>query len=357
KDEVKIVIDNVIEKGSLKQEVTFLRKAYAELTDRDFVGESPVIHDLLGKVGKMAKAHVSTVLITGESGTGKEVLSRKIHHLMHESSGKKYEPYISINCAAMPEALLESELFGYEKGAFTDARAEKKGLFEAAKGGSVLLDEIGDMKPNLQSKLLRVLEERTIRRIGGRDDISIDVTVLATTNRNLLQAVEKNEFRKDLFFRLSTFYLHIPPLRERREDIPSLLRYFLSHFTRKYNRKAINLSPEAEKLLVSYNWPGNVRELKNLIERFVVLENTDLIQPENLPKWLFDQTSLTIAAEKPSETRFILPDEGFSLEEMEKDLLIQALEKAGNNKTLAAKLLNISYDTLRYQIKKFGLQQ
>lgn len=355
KEEVKIVIDDVIEKGRLKQEVAFLRKAYAQLIEKDFIGESRVSHDLMAKVVKMAKAHVSTVLITGESGTGKEVLSRMIHHLMHESIGNKYMPYISINCAAMPEALLESELFGYEKGSFTDARTEKKGLFEAARGGSVLLDEIGDMKPNLQSKLLRVIEERTIRRIGSKHEIPIDITVIATTNRNLQQAVEKNEFRKDLFFRLSTFYLHIPPLRERREDIPALLKYFLSYFIKKYNSKAIGLSPEAEKLLISYNWPGNVRELKNLVERFVVMETSDLILPENLPRWLLDEATPFTLKESGS-ARFTLPEGGVSLEDLERDLIMQALSKAGNNKTIAAKLLNISYDTLRYQIKKFGLQ-
>jgi DNA-binding NtrC family response regulator len=352
-DEVKIVINNALEKGNLKHEVRYLRKAYSEFFERDFIGESPAIKEIISKIEKMALAHVSTILVTGESGTGKEVVARKIHHLMFDSDSSGYAPFISINCAAMPETLLESELFGYEKGSFTDARAGKKGLFESAKGGSVLLDEIGDMNPSLQSKLLRVMEERTIRRIGGKEDIPVDVTVIATTNRNLSDAVKKNEFRKDLFFRLSTFYLHILPLRERSEDIPTLVKHFMSYFATKYNKTVIEISPEAEKLIVSYNWPGNVRELKNLIERFVVLENTDVILPEHLPRWLLDQST---TADQKSEKKFVLPASGLSLDEVEKDLILQALEKAKNNRAEAARLLNISYDTLRYQLKKFGLK-
>ncbi len=354
-DELKIVISNIIEKESLKQEVDYLRKACSELYEKDIVGESSAINELKTKIEKMAQAQVSTILITGESGTGKEIVARNIHYLMYSTVTSKYAPFISINCPAMPESLLESELFGYEKGSFTDAKSDKKGLFESAKGSAILLDEIGDMKLDLQSKLLRVLEERTVRRIGGKEEIPINVTVIATSNRNLSDAVEKGEFRKDLFFRLSTFYLHILPLRERREDIPILARHFLSYFTAKYNKKTIKcFSPEAERLMISYNWPGNVRELKNLVERLVVLENTEVILPEHLPKWLIGQ-SITI--NQPSDNnRFILPESGISLEEVEKDLILQALERAKHNKTSAAKLLNISYDTLRYQLKKFGIK-
>jgi transcriptional regulator with PAS, ATPase and Fis domain len=253
----------------------------------------------------------------------------------------------------MPESLLESELFGFEKGAFTDAKSDRKGLFEQAKGGSILLDEIGDMKLDLQSKLLRVLEERTIRPIGGKAEISVEVTAIATTSRNLSEAVKNGEFRKDLFFRLSTFYFHIPPLRERTGDIPLLARHFLTFFSKKYNKNAITaFSPESEQLMKAYRWPGNVRELKNLVERFVVLENSEVITPEHMPKWIFDHTTFM---EQTSDTRFILPKSGISLEEVEKDLILQALEQANHNKTLAAKLLGISYDSLRYQLKKFGI--
>jgi DNA-binding NtrC family response regulator len=352
-DEVKIVIKNTIEKENLKLEVAYLRKVYSETFERDFIGKSDVINELISKMGKLAEARVSTVLITGESGTGKEVVARNIHHLMYGSVSSGYAPFIWINCAAMPESILESELFGYEKGAFTDAKSDKKGLFEMSKGGSILLDEIGDMKTELQSKLLRVLEERTIRRIGGERDIPIDVTVIATTNKNLSVAVEQGEFRKDLFFRLSTFYLHILPLRERQGDIPIIARHFLSHFARKYNKKKIiDISAEAEKMLISYSWPGNVRELKNLVERFVVLENIEAIMPEHLPHWITEQPT----ASELSGGKFILPDSGISIEEVEKDLIMQALEKADHNKTQAAKLLNMSYDALRSHLKKYDLK-
>ncbi len=353
-EEVKIIIENVLEKERLRQEVNYLRRVSSEFFEKDIIGESGEIKEIKSKIKKLAQARVSSILITGESGTGKEVVARFCHNLMYGTDTSGYAPFISINCAAMPESLLESELFGYEKGAFTDAKSDKKGLFEMAKGGTILLDEIGDMKPSLQGKLLRVLEERTIRRIGGKNEFLIDVTVIATTNRNLSEAVDKGEFRKDLFFRLNTFYLHILPLRERTEDIPVLARHFLSHFADKYNKRTIKgFSPEAEKILISYSWPGNVREMKNLVERFVVLESTEIILPEHMPKWIVGQSE---TENQPSNNRFILPESGISLDEMEKDLILQALEKAKNNKTFAAKLLNITYDTLRYQLKKFDIK-
>lgn len=331
-----------------------LRKTCSEFVEKDIVGESHAIKELMSKIKKIVHARVPTILITGESGVGKEIVARHIHHLMYGDADIRYAPFISINCAAMPEALLESELFGYQRGAFTDAKSDKKGLFEVADGGTLLLDEIGDMKPNLQSKLLRVLEDRKVRRIGGKEETHIDITVIATTNRNIPDTMKKGEFRKDLFFRLTAFYLHIVPLRERTEDIPLLARHFLSYFAAKYNKQTIKgFSPESEKFMVSYNWPGNIRELKNLVERIVVLENTEIIQPEHLPHWLTD--NLTVK-QTLDNNRFILPESGISLEGVEKDLLVQALEKTGHNKSRAAKLLNISYDTLRYQIKKFGLE-
>ena len=353
-DEVKIVIGNIIERENLKHEVDYLRKAYSEVFEKDLIGESGAIKELLAKIEKIAQARVSNILITGESGTGKEVIARHIHHMMFGSHTAWTAPFISVNCAAMPETLLESQLFGHEKGSFTDAKTERKGLFELAEGGSLLLDEIGDMKPDLQGKLLRVLETRTVRRLGGKGEIPVDVTVIATTNRNLSAAVKDGGFRKDLFFRLSTFYLHILPLRERKEDIPLLANHFLSHFAAKYNKKRIKgFSPEAEQQLIDSSWPGNVRELKNLVERFVVLENTEIIRPEHMPGWI---SSDSFADNQAASGQFMLPEEGLSLEALEKDLISQALEKANNNKTLAAKLLNISYDALRYQVKKFGLE-
>jgi len=353
-EEMKIVISNIIEKKTLKQEVDFLRRISSEYLDENIIGESSIVTELKTKIKKIADAHVSSILITGESGTGKELFSRYIHRLMYGDGKSGSKPFVAINCAALPEQLMESELFGHEKGSFTDAKTDKKGVFELANGGSILLDEIGEMKPSLQSKLLRVLEERTVRRIGGKWDMQVDVTVLATTNRNLSEAVKNGIFRSDLFFRLSNFYLHIPPLRERNEDIPLLTRHFLSYYSTQYNKKTIKgFSPEAEKLMTSYIWPGNVRELKNLIERLVVLENDEEILPRHLPNWL---TTVSIPEVHPPDKRFILPDEGVSLDDLEKDLFVQALKKAGYNKVVAAKLLDISYDSFRYGIKKFGLK-
>ncbi len=353
-DEVKIVLRNVMEKERLKQEVAYLRKVNSELFEREIVGESKPIGDIKAKIEKMANASVSTLLITGESGTGKELFARYAHRLMRGGTGSGFSPFIQINCASLPETLLESELFGHEKGAFTDARSDKKGLFELAQGGSILLDEIGDMQLSLQAKLLRVLEERTVRHVGGSEEIPIDITVISTTNKNLAQAVEAGEFRSDLFFRLSTFYLHIPPLRERKEDIPLLARNFLTSFAAGYNRKAIKrFAPETEALLSAYDWPGNVRELRNLIERIVVLESSEVVLPRHLPDWLTG----TVRPQKAGRNGgFVLPETGISLEDVEKDLIQQALERSNRNKTHAAKLLQISYDTLRYQVKKFGLE-
>ncbi|MEJ2155200.1 MAG: sigma-54 dependent transcriptional regulator [Desulfobacteraceae bacterium] len=353
KDEVKMVIDNVIENQRLRQEVRFLRDAYTAMVEKDIIGESEAIQNLLAQAERIAKAQVDNILITGESGTGKEVLARHIHGLMTANDTEEQAPFISVNCAAMPETLLESELFGYQKGSFTDAKSDKKGLFELAAGGSILLDEIGDMKLELQSKLLRVLEGRTVRRIGGKGEVAIDVTVMATTNKDLSEAVQNGEFRKDLFFRLSPFYLHIVPLRERREDIPLLAQHFLDHFKTKYNNKHIKgFSPAAEEILANSSWPGNIRELKNMVERIVVLETAEVIGSEHIPRWI---SSGVMVADCRPDNGFMLPDEGIDLENLEKNLVKQALEKAKNNKALAAKLLNISYDSIRYQVKKFNL--
>ena len=353
-EEVKIVLSKIMEKENLRQELNFLRSAYSQTFEKDIVGESAAIKIIKEKIEKIAQARVATVLITGESGTGKEVVARYLHNLMYGTGTSRQAPFISVNCAAMPESLLESELFGYEKGSFTDAKSDKKGMFELANDGSILLDEIGDMKLELQSKLLRVLENRTIRHIGGQKEIPVEATVIATTNRNLAEAVDKGDFRKDLFFRLSAFYLHIIPLRERKEDIPLLARHFLKHFANKYNKKTIkDFSPEAEQLMIGSMWPGNVRELKNLVERFVVLESTELIQTEHVPRWIFSES---IGTDRSTGDKFILPETGISMAELEKDLLLQALDRAGDNQTLAAKLLDISYDSLRYQLKKFGIK-
>ncbi len=349
-DEVKIVIKNIKEKVQLRHEVDYLRKVNYALYEKEIIGNSKGIQELKAKACKLIDSRVPTILVTGESGTGKELLARYIHRHMN---GEEFSPFIRVNCAALPETLLESELFGYEKGAFTDAKADKRGLFELADRGSILLDEIGEMKTALQSKLLRVLEERTVRRIGAKDELLIDVVVIATTNRDLQEAVDKGDFRLDLFYRLNAFSLHIPALRERTEDIPLLARHFLGRLAAKYNKTMIlGFSPEVERLMVSYQWPGNIRELRNMIERLVVLESTEVIMPEHLPK----EIAMQVTTETPPAGEFVIPDQGISLDDLEKKLIMQALTKAGGNKTLAAKLLGLSYDSLRYQIKKFGLE-
>jgi len=357
-DEVIMVVKGALEKVKLNDEVRYLRKSRMDYAHHEMVGESQVLKDLIENAKKIATAGVPTILITGESGTGKEVLARYMHYWMHQERGENPEdvPYIAVNCTALPDNLIESELFGHTKGAFTDARMDKKGMFELADGGTILLDEIGDMRADLQSTFLRVLENRKIRRLGGTVDLLVDVNVIATTNRDLKEAVAVKDFREDLFFRLSTFSMHLPPLRSRREDISLLARYFLENFKQKYAKKDLEgFTSEAEKRLIEYNWPGNVRELKNVVERCVVLANSELISLENVPLELGAEGDLPFV-ERRKNPRLILPEEGISLDDVEKDLIRQAMDRAGNNQTKAAKLLNMSYDTLRYQIKKYNLK-
>jgi len=356
-EEVKLVVASILEKGRLRREVEYLRRiSGAELARREIIGTSQAVQSLRDGAEKLAHAAVNMVLITGENGTGKELVARYIHQLMHPNGSLRVAPFIGINCAAIPEPLIESELFGHEKGAFTDARAEKRGVFELAAGGAILLDEIGEMRWDLQAKLLRVLEERTVRRIGGRHDIPLTATVFATTNRDLEDAMQKGEFRLDLFYRLATFSLNIPPLRERSEDLLPLARHFLATFAAKYRRPPLtDFSPEAERLLRAYTWPGNVRELRNVMERIVVLGSGDLVLQEHLPKEILRLEPGAAQAPPPSPGTMVLPEGGLSLDALERSLIEQALQRAGGNKALAAKLLGITYDSLRYQAKKLGL--
>lgn len=357
-DEVILVIKGLLQKSKLQDEVKYLRKTRQDYVLYEMIGEAAAIKEITEQAKRIAEAGVQTILITGESGTGKEVLARNIHNWLHQTDEESENiPYIAVNCTALPDNLIESELFGHTKGAFTDAKTDKKGMFELADGGSILLDEIGDMRGDLQSKFLRVLEERSVRRLGGKVDLPLDVTVIATTNKDLKQAVADDEFREDLFFRLSSFALHMPPLRDRRDDILLLSNYFLDLFKQQYARNEISgFAEETEKLLYNYNWPGNIRELKNVIERCVVLENSELISPKLLPQDMNDGAADTLQfVERRKNARLILPEEGISLDEVEKDLIQQALERTGNNQTKAAKLLNITYDSLRYQVKKFDL--
>lgn len=312
---------------------------------RDMVAESQAMKDIYSFVRRVAASEATTILIEGENGTGKDLVAKMIHY----SSMRQAEPFIAINCAAIPDTLLESELFGYEKGAFTDARAQKRGLFELADKGTLFLDEVGEIPAMLQVKLLRVLEEQNFRRLGGLKDIQLDVRVIAATNRNLREAVKEGAFRQDLYFRLNVIHIQIPPLRERRSDILPLARHFIEYYNTKFKRQILGLSPEAEKLLLQHDWPGNVRELRNAIERAMILEDTSYISAASLPLSLSSRES----APKPVD---YFPDEGLSLQETEKQLLIRALEKTGGNQTQAARLLRITRDTLRYKMKKFNLR-
>ncbi len=370
-EEVKLVVASILEQVSLRQEVGYLRKISAGLDHRDLIGTSAAVRVLRAQAEKLARAGVPAVLITGENGTGKELLARHVHRLMHQGEPDAEAPFIGINCAALPEPLIESELFGHERGAFTDAKGESQGIFELASGGSVLLDEIGEMRTSLQAKLLRTLEEWKVRRLGGRHDIPIQATVFATTNRDLEVAVDRGEFRIDLFYRLAAFRLHVPALRERREDILPIARHFLAAFAARYGRPApAAISPDAEDLLCAHPWPGNVRELRNTMERLVVLESGPTILPEHLPREVLEprpapapHPALSLvpaptpapAPAPEAQAEFCLPEGGISLEDLESTLIVQALTKTGRNKVQAAKLLGMTYDSFRYQVKKLGL--
>jgi DNA-binding NtrC family response regulator len=354
-EEVKIVLEKLLANSRLKQEVEYLKKSTTASLGRKFIGESAIILKLLENAHKIAAAGVQSVLISGKSGTGKEVLARNLHYWRF-GERKDYEsvPYIAINCTALPENLIEGELFGHVKGAFTDAKTDKKGVFELADGGTLLLDEIGDMRPELQGKLLRVLEERTVRRIGGKVDQPIDVNIIAATNRDLKKAVSDGVFREDLFYRLTSFAIDIPPLKARGDDVVLLTRHFLQSFASKYSKQPIeHIAQDAEELLKSYPWPGNVRELRNVIERCVVMESTDTLSAEHLPLDIGGRQQQF--SERRRRFQAILPEEGISLATVEKEYIKLALERANNNMTQAAKLLQVSYDTLRYQAKKYDL--
>lgn len=328
--------------------------AKPELGGFEMVVESPLMRQVVNFARRVAASEVSTILLEGESGTGKDVLAKFLHY----HSSRTAEPFLAINCAAIPETLLESELFGYEKGAFTDARSQKRGILELASGGTVFLDEIGDLPLALQAKLLRVLEEQKFRRLGGVKDIEVNLRVVTATNRNLREAIEQGRFRLDLFYRLNVIQLTVPSLRERPEDILPLAAHFLRLFAQRFKRDIRGLSPAAESAMLQHVWPGNVRELRNTIERSVVLEESAWIQPESLGiTRAHESPVLTVAAPAGFPVRPAAPSlEGMSLEEVEKAMLVSALEKTGWNQTQAAKLLDITRDTLRYKMKKYSLK-
>jgi len=300
------------------------------------IAESPVMLEILKLIRRIGASEAGTVLLDGESGTGKDLVAKTLHYQSLRQAG----PFIAVNCAAIPATLLESELFGYEKGAFTDARAQKRGIFELADRGTLFLDEIGEIPLILQAKLLRVLEEQTFRRLGGLADIQLDLRVVAATNKNLREAVKQKVFRQDLYFRLNVIQITIPPLRDRREDIPPLAKWFIEHYNRKFKHNIQGLSSFATQLLLSYDWPGNVRELRNAIERGMILEESTLITSSSLPN----------AISRPVEqVRFP------ALHESERILVGRALEQTSGNQTQAARLLRLTRDQLRYKKRKLSI--
>jgi two-component system, NtrC family, response regulator AtoC len=340
-EEVVLLVEKALETSSLRREVRALRSTQSRDYSVDaIIGASPAMAAIKKLIARVALSPASTVLLTGETGTGKDLAAKAIHY----NSDRASRAFVNITCSALPEQLLESELFGHERGAFTDARQQKRGLFETADGGTVFLDEIGEMTPGLQAKLLRFLEEKTFKRVGGLADVRVDVRVVAATNRDLDREVKAGKFREDLFYRLQVMPITLPPLRERKGDVVLLANFYIDQFNREFRKKIRGLSPQAVSLLEQYQWPGNVRELRNAIERAMLLVDRSSLEPEDF--------TLTRTV---SPVEFALPPEGVNLEDVERQLLVQALERSGGNQTHAAQLLGMNRDQVRYRIEKFGL--
>jgi two-component system response regulator AtoC len=348
-DQLVLTLKKAEERESLRREVTRLRQEVGiERRYREIVVKSPAMIKALEVASKVAK-HPSSVLITGESGTGKELIAR----LIHDESDRARGPFIPVNCGAIPENLLESELFGYVKGAFTGADREKPGLFEAASGGTLLLDEIGDMPGTLQIKLLRVLQESEVRRLGDTRMRAVDVRVLAATNKDLDEEIREGAFRRDLYYRIAVVPIHLVPLRQRRDEIPLLVHHFIDQYNKKLKLDIRGIDPGAMRLLLEYPWPGNVRELENTIERALVLTDGDKITPDDLSAQIASPVG---ALDSPD-----LPDDELSVKKhssvLERRLIKQALERTGGNKTRAADLLELSSRALLYKIREYGLEE
>ncbi|OGV99054.1 MAG: Fis family transcriptional regulator [Nitrospinae bacterium RIFCSPHIGHO2_02_39_11] len=349
-DEIKIIIKNALEKKSLFDENISLKE---ELKGRyqfsNIIGKSDKIQKVFELIMKVANSK-STVLITGESGTGKELVARAIHY----NSERKVQPFVSISCSAIPETLLESELFGHQKGAFTGADSEKKGLFEVADGGTFFLDEVSEAPPSIQAKLLRVLQEKEFKRIGGVKDIKVDVRVIAATNKNLHKLIEDGKFREDLYYRLNVIPIELPSLRERKADIPLLVSHFINKYNSMNKKNIKGIRPEAMEKLEKYIWRGNIRELENVIERAVLLETTDNIQIESLPDEIKNYIS------EPLKTISDIPSDSLNLEDflskLEKDIITNALKKTRGVKTKAAELLKMSFRSFRYKLEKYNIE-
>ncbi|MBM4365028.1 MAG: sigma-54-dependent Fis family transcriptional regulator [Deltaproteobacteria bacterium] len=345
--EASLAARRALDESRLRREVYYLRTrtaaGYGEI-----VGESAAMRRLYDTLRRLEQIDTPTVLIQGESGTGKDLVARAIH----SRGPRRNRPFMEIDCTALPEPLMESELFGHERGAFTDAKATKRGLFEAASGGILFLDEIGELPVGMQSKLLRALENRKFRRVGGVADIPLDAAIIAATNRDLRAEVKAARFREDLYFRLNVVPIQVPSLRDRREDIPALVHYFLDRFNRAFGRDITGVSGRAMERLVSWRWPGNVRELRNVVERTVILLDHPVIDVGDLPSELRGEGGGATGAGCP----FILPDEGVDLEQVDRGLTEQALHRTGGNQSAAARLLGISRYALRYRMEKFDLK-
>jgi two-component system, NtrC family, response regulator AtoC len=345
-DELKLVVAKALEVENLKATVQRLEHEVKErYSFQNIIGKGQVIQNIFALIERIADTN-ATVLIQGESGTGKELVARALHY----SSNRKINPFIQVNCAALPESLLESELFGHEKGAFTGAIAQRQGRFELANGGTIFLDEIGEISPQVQVKLLRVIQERSFERIGGQQTINIDVRVVAATNKDLAVEMREGRFREDLFYRLNVIPLHMPSLRERKEDIPLLIEHFLKKYDPKGRISSVH--PAALKLLVDYYWPGNVRELENTMERLAIVTPGATIEESDIPAEFRHSRVLP-----GPEVRFMMPESGLDLEQVEKAFITQALELAQGNKSKAAKLLGLTRHTLLYRIEKHNLDR
>lgn len=347
-DKVHLAIRKALEASQLRREVKHLRKEQRNWFGfNNIVAVSGPMKRVLQVAEKMAQSDASTVLLQGESGTGKEIIARAIH----DRSRREKKALVTINCAGFPEQMLENELCGHEKGAFTDAKELKKGLLEMADGGTLFLDEIGDMNPSMQGKLLRLVEQKTFRRIGGLKDIQVDVRIITATNKDLVKLKEEGKFREDLFYRINVASLLIPPLRERSDDVLPLTKYFVQKYNEEFHKNIQRVSKGVEDFLMGYSWPGNVRELRNVIERAMILGDGDTLLIEHLPLEILGQAS---KQGKPLDG-ISIPPEGISLEKVEEALVRQALKMTNGNQTRAAKLLDISRDALRYRMQKLGM--
>jgi len=347
--EVGLAIRQVLKTHRLETELRYLRGRKAGAYGKILGGSSPM-QRLFETLGRLERVDAPTVLITGESGTGKDLVA----HAIHENGPRKDGPLMDVDCATLPDQLIESELFGHERGAFTDARTMKRGLFEVAKGGTIFLDEISETSTSTQAKLLRALESRRFKRVGGTADITLDAGVVAATNRKLEGEVEAGRFRQDLFYRLNVIRIDVPPLRDRQDDIPTLVEHFLARFNAKFGRHVQGVSDDALMRLQAYEWPGNVRELRNVLERAVIMEADEMLLGTHLPAEL-GLSGMEATVPEPVTGSFVLPAEGVALDELELSMLRQAMERTQGNQSAAARLLGISRYALRYRLEKHGL--